>query len=417
MAAPLTASLTSVTDLPIQKNLNPFKKREQTACAENGTLRRTFSQGLADMKLTAAALFFSLTCALTQAAHAETMDSAHVSIIGGVQVHTVTLDDENLKMALWHEEASGPRRQVTKESQVVLFVHGATISGKLSAGYPIDGYSWARDVANTGRDAWVVDLPGYGRSEDYPQMHSSDPQTRSDPVGNAKSLVPVLDTAVDYILKLSGAQKLTIIATSRGAIPVGYYVNAHPEKLNKVVFNSPIVRRDNINPDVIKNLFGSADRPTKNFYEIPMDKRLAMISEDRPAGTDVQLEDSFVKNWPQDSLSERGTQQGTIKVPGGFAQDIYDAWHGVYWDPAKINVPVLITRGDYDHVLTTGDDADWLYSHLTNVPSKRYVLIDKGTHAMLFEKKRFELYREVQVFLDGAYTPLALTCSFCGGRN
>lgn len=75
-----------------------------------------------------------------------------------------------------------------------------------------------------------------------------------------------------------------------------------------------------------------------------------------------------------------------IKVPGGFAQDIYDAWHGVYWDPATITVPVLITRGDYDHVLTTAADIDWLYTHLSNASSKRYVLIDKGTHAMLFEK-------------------------------
>jgi len=177
------------------------------------------------------------------------------------------------------------------------------------------------------------------------------------------------------------------------------------------------VRRDNIDPAVIKGLFGNADRPTLNFYEIPMNKRLAMLTDDRPQGTSIQLEDDFIKHWPNDSLSERGTQQGTIKVPGGFAQDIYDAWHGTYWDPAKITVPVLIMRGDYDHVLTTRNDIDWLYSHLTNAPSKRSVLIDKGTHAMLFEKKRFELYREVQLFLDGPYTPLAVTCNSCGGRN
>lgn len=369
------------------------------------------------MKFTAIALFFSFALTLGSVAQADTDRRAYVSNVDGVEVHTVKWNDAPLRVALWHEKANGPRRQVLKESQVVLFVHGATISGKLSAGYPIDGYSWAKDVANTGRDAWVIDLPGYGRSDDYPEMHKTKDEATTDPVGNAKSLVPILDAAVDYILQFTGAQKLTIIATSRGAIPVGYYANAHPEKLGKVVFNSPIVRRDSTSPDVIKSLFGSTDRPVQNFYEIPMDMRLTMISEDRPAGTEIQLEDGFIKNWPQDSLSERGTKQGSIKVPGGFAQDIYDAWHGVYWDPAKIEVPVLITRGDYDHVLTTRDDTDWLYEHLTNAPSKRLVLIDKGTHAMLFEKKRFELYREVQVFLDGAYAPLAVDCGFCDGRN
>lgn len=368
------------------------------------------------MKRTVTALLLSIACTTAIAAQTSSTQTA-TTITDSAKLETFKLPDSALNIALWHDPASGPQRSTLKESQVVLFVHGATISGKLSAGYAIDGYSWSRDVANSGRDAWVVDLPGYGRSDDYPEMRKADAHATSDPVGNAKSLVPVLDAAIDFILKQSGAKKLTIIATSRGAIPAGYYANAHPEKLDKVVFNSPIVRRDNIDPAIIKGLFGNADRPTLNYYEIPMDKRLAMLTDDRPQGTDVQLEDDFIKHWPKDSLSERGTQQGTIKVPGGFAQDIYDAWHGTYWDPTKITVPVLITRGDYDHVLTTRDDTDWLYAHLTNAPSKRSVLIDKGTHAMLFEKKRFELYREVQLFLDGPYTPLALSCNFCGGRN
>lgn len=369
------------------------------------------------MKRTVSALLLSIACTTAFATQLDQEKHPTSSVQDTATLSTFKLPNTSMNVALWHDAANGLKRSVLKESQVVLFVHGATISGRLSAGYPIDGYSWSRDVANSGRDAWVIDLPGYGRSDDYPQMRSADPHTKTDPVGNAKSLVPVLDAAVDYILKQSGATRLTLVATSRGAIPAGYYATAHPEKLDKVVFNSPIVRRDTIDPAVIKSLFGSAERPSLNYYEIPMDKRLAMLTDDRPQGTEVQLENDFIAHWPKDSLSERGTQQGTIKVPGGFAQDIYDAWHGIYWDPAKITVPVLITRGDYDHVLTPRTDTDWLYSHLTNAPSKRSVLIDKGTHAMLFEKKRFELYREVQLFLDGPYTPLAMTCNFCGGRN
>lgn len=368
------------------------------------------------MKRTVTALLLSLACT-TAFSEQVTQNTHSTHSPPETALSTFNLPGTSMKVALWHDPATGPQQSVPKQSQIVLFVHGATISGKLSAGYPIDGYSWSKDVANSGRDAWVIDLPGYGRSDDYPEMRMSEAQTTADPVGNAKSLVPVLDAAVDFILKQSGATQLTLIATSRGAIPAGYYATAHPEKLEKVVFNSPIVRRDNIDPAIIKSLFGSADRPSQNFYEIPMDKRLAMLTDDRPPGTEVQLEKDFMAQWPKDSLSERGTPQGTIKVPGGFAQDIYDAWHGTYWDPATITVPVLIIRGDYDHVLTPRQDTDWLYSHLVNAPSKRSVLIDKGTHAMLFEKKRFELYREVQLFLDGTYTPLALTCSFCGGRN
>ncbi|OUM06588.1 alpha/beta hydrolase [Pseudomonas syringae] len=369
------------------------------------------------MKGIASAALFFVSCATALMGVASPVPTSSVATVGGMEVHTVKLKTDAMKMALWRDPPKGTHAQTLKESNVVLFIHGATISGNLSAGYAIDGYSWAQDVANSGREAWVVDLPGYGRSDDYPEMREASPQASHEPVGNAKSLVPVIDAAVDYVLNFTGAKKLTIIATSRGAIPVGYYLSAHGEKVDKVVFNSPIVRRDNTDPAIVRGLFGSADRPDKNFYEIPVDKRLSMIEEDRPPGTETQLERAFIKNWPGDAVLERAHQKNMIKVPGGFAQDIYDAWHGVYWDPANINVPVLITRGDYDHVLTTAADADWLYTSLSSAPSKRYVLIDKGTHAMLFEKKRFELYREVQVFLDGSCNRLSLTCSFCGGRN
>ncbi|KPX66122.1 alpha/beta fold hydrolase [Pseudomonas syringae] len=369
------------------------------------------------MKRIASAALFIASCTTALMVIAAPLPVSSAANIDGVEVHTVTLKTDAMKMALWRDSPKGTHTQTMKESQVVLFIHGATISGNLSAGYAIDGYSWAQDVANSGREAWVVDLPGYGRSDDYSEMREASPHANGESVGNAKSLVPVIDAAVDYVLKFTGAKKLTIIATSRGAIPVGYYLSAHGEKVDKVVFNSPIVRRDTTSPEIVRGLFGSAERPDKSFYEIPVDKRLSMIEEDRPAGTETQLEQGFIKNWPGDAALERAHQKNMIKVPGGFAQDIYDAWHGVYWDPATITVPVLITRGDYDHVLTTAADIDWLYTHLSNASSKRYVLIDKGTHAMLFEKKRFELYREVRVFLEGSYNRLSLACSFCGGRN
>ncbi|KPZ28454.1 MULTISPECIES: alpha/beta hydrolase [Pseudomonas syringae group] len=369
------------------------------------------------MKRTASAALFFASCTTVLLVSASPMATDKAVAVKEAEVHTVMLKKDALKVALWRESPKGVNARTLKESNVVLFIHGATISGKLSAGYAIEGYSWAQDVAYSGRDAWVVDLPGYGRSDDYPEMRKATPDASAESVGNAKSLVPVIDAAVDYVLNVTGAKKLTLIATSRGAIPVGYYLSAHGDKVDKVVFNSPIVRRDHTDSSIVQGVFGSAERPDKSFYEIPVATRLSMIEDDRPPGTETQLEHGFVNNWPRDAALERAHQNNMIKVPGGFAQDIYDAWQGVYWDPANIKVPVLITRGDYDHVLTTAADIEWLYAHLSNAPSKRYVLIDKGTHAMLFEKKRFELYREVQVFLDGSSPRLSLTCSFCGGRN
>lgn len=365
-------------------------------------------------------LMFAAAFLLSSSAWGESDGKARVERAREMDVYRIESATPGASIAIWHESGVGSSAAVAKNSQVVLFIHGATVSGGMSVGYRINGYSWMDDVAQSGRDVWALDFVGYGKSDIYQQMKTSE---RSTPLGEAEELVPDIERAVDYIVKKTGVSKITLIATSRGAIPTGYYVTQHPEKVERVVFNSPIVRRDNTPEEVIKGIFGFAGRPTLPYYDISTAQRLSMLADDRPKNTALQLEPYFVAHWPSDfskeSLSEskESNAAASVRVPGGFAVDIYDAWHGKYWNPEKVTVPVLIVRGDYDRVLTPASDAQWLYDKLIAAPSKRYVLIDKGTHAMLFEKKRFELYREVQLFLDAKYDQIMQSCTNCGGRG
>lgn len=121
----------------LQQNLNLLNKSEWKIFPKKGRLNRLNGDGSLKMKFTAVVLFFSFALTLGFVAQAETGRSAYVSNVDGVEVHTVKWSGTPLRVALWYEKSSGPRRQVLKESQVVLFVHGATISGKLSAGYPM----------------------------------------------------------------------------------------------------------------------------------------------------------------------------------------------------------------------------------------------------------------------------------------
>jgi pimeloyl-ACP methyl ester carboxylesterase len=95
----------------------------------------------------------------------------------------------------------------------------------------------------------------------------------------------------------------------------------------------------------------------------------------------------------------------SVQVPGGPDADLADAWSGKFlYDPAKIKAPTLIIRGEWE-TITTDEDAHWLYKALTKVPLKRDVLISRATHVMHLEKSRYQVYREVQVFLEGGDTP------------
>jgi esterase/lipase len=46
--------------------------------------------------------------------------------------------------------------------------------------------------------------------------------------------------------------------------------------------------------------------------------------------------------------------------------------------------------------------AQTLFPLLVNSPSKRYVMLAEGTHTIIMEKNRLQLFEAVQAFLDEA---------------
>ena len=74
------------------------------------------------------------------------------------------------------------------------------------------------------------------------------------------------------------------------------------------------------------------------------------------------------------------------------------------YDPAEITVPVLITVGEWDHD-TPPALVQTIFPLLVNSPGKRLVQLAEGTHHMMFEKNRLELFKTVQAFLDEGLTP------------
>jgi pimeloyl-ACP methyl ester carboxylesterase len=124
-----------------------------------------------------------------------------------------------------------------------------------------------------------------------------------------------------------------------------------------------------------------------------------------PRGEAPVLAGSDMALWgPAYLASDSSSAQRTppsVRVPYGPLADLDRAWTGDFpYDPAGIRVPVLIIRGEWDNV-TTNEDAHWLYEKLRNAPIKRDIVISRGTHVMHLEASRFQLYREVQTFVEG----------------
>ena len=92
-----------------------------------------------------------------------------------------------------------------------------------------------------------------------------------------------------------------------------------------------------------------------------------------------------------------------LRAPNGVMQDGAE-FHGAgkpYYDPAQITVPTLLVLGEWDRD-TPPYMAQTLFPLLVNAPGKRFIMLAEGTHTIMMEKNRVELFRAVQGFLDEA---------------
>jgi esterase/lipase len=64
-------------------------------------------------------------------------------------------------------------------------------------------------------------------------------------------------------------------------------------------------------------------------------------------------------------------------------------------------VPTLLVGAEWDRDAPPYM-AQTLFPLLVNSPAKRYVLLAEGTHTIVMEKNRLELFKAVQSFLDEA---------------
>ena len=96
-----------------------------------------------------------------------------------------------------------------------------------------------------------------------------------------------------------------------------------------------------------------------------------------------------------------GLSYAMVRTPNGVLQDLRTYWTAgkAHYDPADIHVPTLIIHAEWDADLPS-DQAQAYFAKLTNAPYKRFVELGEGTHSIIMEKNRLDLFRAVQAFLD-----------------
>ncbi len=283
--------------------------------------------------------------------------------------------------------------------KILLFVHGATYPAEAAFDLKLNGLSWMDYIAEHGYDVYLVDLRGYGRSTRPAQM--SQPAEDNPPIVRTETAVKDVGAAVDFILRRRGVPRIDLLGWSWGTEIMGWYTAQNNDKVNRLVLYAPLWILQSPPTIASGGKLGAyrgitrAAAKARWLKGVPEDKAQELI----PAGWFEAWADATFASDPE------GAKQTppVVRAPNGVVQDIVEFWAAgkAQYDPADIRVPTFLAHAEWDADTPSG----MLYAYfarLIHAPYKRYVEIGEGTHHVMMEKNRMQLFQEVQQFLDGS---------------
>lgn len=283
----------------------------------------------------------------------------------------------------------------TRPARVLLYVHGATYPSETAFDLPLGGTSWMEHIARQGWDVWLVDLRGYGRSTRPPEMDR--PAAEGEPIVTTSVAVRDVNAAVEHILATTKLPKVTLLGWSWGTTTMGAYAVRHPERVEKLVLYAPVWTRTTPSPLSGSGPIGTyrtvekAGAKTRWIAGVPADKVDALI----PAGWFDQWADA---TWATDPTA---ASTGKLRAPNGVVLDLRRFWlaDSPFWNPSLITVPTLVTVAEWDQDTPPAMSLA-VFGRLTAAPKKKLVMLGEGTHSILMERNRMELWNTVQQFID-----------------
>jgi pimeloyl-ACP methyl ester carboxylesterase len=287
-----------------------------------------------------------------------------------------------------------------RPERTVLFVHGATYPAHAAFDLKLDGQSWMDYIAARGYDVYLLDIRGYGKSTRPKEM--AEDGKNNPPIVRGEAAVKDIGTVVDFILARRNIPRLNLLGWSWGSTLMATYTSQNAGKVERLaLYAPPWIRQTASLVQAGPGPLGAyrtvrRDQAMERWMTgVPENKKAALI----PAGWFDAWADMTFASDPEGAKMN----PPVLRAPNGVLQDGAEFFGAgkPYYDPAKITVPTLLVLGEWDRDTPTYM-AQTLFPLLVNAPGKRMVTLAEGTHTIMMEKNRMELFKAVQAFLDEA---------------
>ncbi len=317
-----------------------------------------------------------------------------------MQEFTIPAADAGIELYVRNKHPQGLKKFVGEK--ILLYVHGATYPAETTFDLKLNGLSWMDYIAQHGYDVYLVDIRGYGRSTRPPEMDQ--PPEDNEPIAPTETAVKDVGAAVDFILKRRGVSKIDLMGWSWGTSIMGWYTVQNNSKVNRLVLYAPGWVRDAASLTDPGGKLGAYRTVSRNAAK---DRWLTGVPADKQAGL---IPPGWFEAWADATFATDpvGAKQipPVLRAPNGTVKDSREYWGAgkPLYDPAGIHVPTFLAHAEWDADLPNYMLYEY-FAKLTNVPYKRYVQIGEGTHSVIMEKNRMQLFQSVQQFLDEKLEP------------
>ena len=307
-------------------------------------------------------------------------------------------DDPALKLYVRNKRPADMVR-FTPERTVV-YVHGATYPAETAFDLPLGGMSWMDFIASRGFDVYLLDVRGYGRSTRPAAM--DEPAADNPPLATTDQAVEDVAAVVEFVRGRRSLAKLNLLGWSWGTSIMATYAARHPDAVERLVLYAPVWLRTTPSLVQVGGEIGAYRTVGRDaalgrwLTGVPEDKKAALIP---PGWFDAWADATFAT----DPVGAARTPP-VLRAPNGVVLDGQRFWSAgkATYDPTALTMPVLLTLAEWDRD-TPPYMAQTLFPLLTRSPHKRLVVLAEGTHSIIMERNRLDLFQVVQDFLEADF--------------
>ena len=280
---------------------------------------------------------------------------------------------QDVRLFLWRK----PPAAAAKHAGTVLFVHGSSMASQPTFDLHVPGRAHSSVMewfAARGFDTWCMDNEGYGRSD------------KSRPINcHIANGADDLAAGSEYVMRTSGASKLLVYGISAGALKAALFAERHPERVARLALDAFVWTGEG-SPTLAERRKKLPEFQSKNRRPINRAFVRSVFARDHPGTADEATIEAFA-----DAILALDDS-----VPTGTYVDMCSRLPLV--DPAKLSVPTIVMRGEYDGIAGF-DDLVEFFKRLPH-PDKQFAVMAGISHASFQQKNYLGVYHLLHAFFS-----------------